>query len=45
MTHHPPPASQATAHGVDVGWNDGNQGGWVVMGRGDDDPNVRRGDK
>ncbi|KAF8223200.1 hypothetical protein L208DRAFT_1412239, partial [Tricholoma matsutake] len=20
MTHHPPPASQATAHGVDHGW-------------------------
>ena len=21
-THHPPPASRATAHGVDHGWND-----------------------
>ena len=21
-THHPPPASQATAHGVDCRWND-----------------------
>ena len=35
VTHHPPPASRATAHGVDCGWidndNDKQQGGRTRM--------------
>jgi hypothetical protein len=38
MTHHPPLASQATAHGVVGGWNDNRERrweGWEMTGDGE----------